>query len=108
MTEDNFKKIVIGISASDTFENTENWLARGLNPSDQTVIAILRNSTNDFLEKLEKIYYTSESSETKLKQVSDIVDELSWEELDTEEKEFMAETLAPAIEAAGFDPWAIF
>ncbi|GGX06484.1 hypothetical protein [Aquimarina muelleri] len=65
---------------------------------------IIRKATNDFLKKLEKIYNSNESSETKLKQVSNIVDELPWDKLDTEEKELVAEELAPAIEAVGVDP----
>lgn len=108
MTDDNFKNVIDEIKTSDIYENPENWEARGLNPSDQNVIKFLRKSTNDFLDKLEKIYYSDESAETKLTQVSKIVDELPWDELDTEEREFMADTLAPAIKAAGFDPWTIF
>lgn len=108
MTGDNFKNVIDEIVTSDIYENPENWKARGLNPSDQNVIKFLRKSTNDFLEKLARIYYSDESSDIKLTQISKIVDELPWDELDTEEREFMADTLAPAIKAAGFDPWTIF
>ncbi len=108
MTDSNFESIIKKIKTSDIYENPNNWKARGLNPSEQSVILILRKATNDFLKKLEKIYNSKESSETKLKQVSNIVDELPWDELDTEEKEFIAEELAPAIQASGFDPWTIF
>ena len=52
------------------------------------MITFLRKSTNNFLGKLENIYYSNESSETKLKHISTIVDELPWDELDTEEREF--------------------
>ena len=108
MTDNNFESAIKKIRNSDIYENPKNWEARGLNPSDQSVILILRKATNDFLDKIEQIYNSNESSEIKLKQVSNIVDELPWDELDTEEKEFMADALAPAIKAAGFDPWAIF
>jgi hypothetical protein len=108
MDKENFQKIINKIKTSDTFENPQNWKVRGLIPSDQIVINILRNATNNFLDKLEKIYNSNETSDTKLEQISDLVDELPWDELDTEEKEFMAYTLAPAIEAAGFDPWTIY
>ncbi|WP_299312281.1 hypothetical protein [uncultured Aquimarina sp.] len=108
MTDSNFESIIKKIRTSDIYENPNNWKARGLNPSEQSVILILRKATNDFLKKLEKIYNSKESSETKLNQVSNIVDELPWDELDTEEKEFIAEELAPAIQALGFDPWTIF
>lgn len=107
MNDNNFKNTVEKIRTTDIYENPKNWEARGLNPSEQSIIVILRITTNDFIEKLEKIYYSNELSETKLKQVSNIVDEIPWGELDTEEKEFMADELAPAIMAAGFDPWAI-
>jgi hypothetical protein len=108
MTDNNFNYTIENIRTSEIYENPKNWDARGLIPSDQSVILILRKATNDFLEKLEKIYNSNESSETKLKQVSNIVDELPWFDLDTEEKEFIADELAPAIKAAGFNPWAIF
>ena len=108
MNSENFQKTINDIRASDIYENHKNWEARGLNSSEQSVIQILRKATNDFLDKLEKIHDSNESSETKLKQISNLVDELPWNELDTEEKEFMADTLAPAIEAAGFNPWTIF
>jgi hypothetical protein len=108
MNDNNFLKTVNEIKTSDIYENPSNWEARGLNPSDKQVIITLRKATNDFLDRLVKIHNSNESSETKLKQISNFVDELPWDELDTEEKEFMADTLAPAIAAAGFDPWTIF
>lgn len=108
MTDKIFLETIEKIKTSGTYENSENWEARGLTPSGQSVVVTLRKATNDFLEQLEKIYNSSESSETKLTQVSEIVDALSWDQLDTEEKEFMADELAPAIKAAGFNPWALF
>ncbi len=108
MTDNTFKSTVEKIKTSNIYENPENWLSRGLNPSDQSVVLILRNATIEFLDKLEVIYNNNKSSATKLNQVSAIVDELPWDDLDTEEKEFMADELAPAIQAAGFNPWEIF
>jgi len=108
MTDSNFDNTIKRIKTSNIYENPKNWEARGLNPSDPSVILILSKATNDFLEKIEKIHNSNEPSETRLKQISKIVDELPWDELDTEEKEFMADELAPAIKAAGFNPWTIF
>jgi len=79
MTDNNFKKIINEIVTSDTFENPKNWETRGLNPSNRKVITLLRKSTNNFLGELEKIYYSNESSEIKLKQISNMVDELPWD-----------------------------
>lgn len=44
----------------------------------------------------------------KLKVINQLVDELPWSDFDTEEKEFLADVLAPAIESMGFNPWTIF
>lgn len=108
MTGENFKNTVEKIRTSDIYENPKNWEARGLNPSGQSVIITLRKATNNFLEKLVEIVSSNVSSETKHKQVSNLVDELPWDELDTEEKEFMADILSPAVKAAGFDPSTMF
>lgn len=108
IADNTFKNTIDSIRNSDIYENPKNWEARGLNPSDQTVILLLRKATNDFLDKLEKIYTSNETSLNKRKQISGIIDDLPWDELDTEEREFMADTLAPAIKAAGFDPWSLF
>lgn len=107
-TDKKFENIIQEIRKSDVYENPEKWESRGLNISKKKVIITLSNATNDFLDKLEVIYSSNESSEKKLKQVTNMVDALPWNELDTEEKEFMADELAPAIKAAGFDPWSIF
>lgn len=101
-------KTVKEIKQSDIYENPKNWEARGLIPSGQPVIEILRKATNNFLDQLIEIDSANAPSETKLIQISNLVDELPWDELDTEEREFMADTLAPAIKAAGFNPWTIF
>ena len=61
-----------------------------------------------FLTNLKRFTISEESTENKLKQISNIVNGLPWNQLDTEEKEFMADVLAPAIQAVGFNPWTIF
>jgi hypothetical protein len=108
ITNVNLATTISAIKTSDIYENPKNWQTRGLMPSNKTVVLILRKATNDFLDKLEEIYKRKESSEEKLELVSEIVDELPWDELDTEEKEFLADTLTPAIKAAGIDPNTIF
>lgn len=108
MSNVNLANTIATIKTSETYENPKNWKARGLMPSDKPVILLLRTTTNEFLDKLEEICITNESSETKLRLVSQRVDELPWNELDTEEKEFLVDTLAPAIKAAGFNPSTLF
>ncbi len=103
-----FQETINKIAQSDIYENSNNWLDRGLNQSDSSVIKLLRSSTNDFLKKLDDIFNDIDSEENKLQKINQIVDDLPWLDLDTEEKEFLADTLAPAIKASGFNPWAIF
>ena len=69
MNDNNFKNIIEKIRTSDIYENPKNWEARGLNPSDQHVVDILRKATNIFLDKLDEIHNSNESSDTKLKQI---------------------------------------
>ena len=102
-----FNDIILEIKQSDSYENPEHWLDRGLNPSDAGVIQLLRNATNNFLDALKVIYESSDTNEVTLQKIHNLVDELPWIELDTEEKEFLAEVIAPAIEATGNDPWEI-
>lgn len=80
---------------------------RGLNQSDNLVVKLLKKSTNDFLDKLDLIIESNKSKESKLDDINEIIDNLPWIELDTEEKEFLADVIAPAIESAGFNPWSI-
>ena len=108
ITNVNLATTISAIKTSDIYENPKNWQTRGLKPSNKPVVLLLRRATNDFLDKLEEIYKRKESSEEKLELVSEIVDELPWDELDTEEKEFLVDTLSPAIKAAGLDPVTIF
>ncbi len=81
------------------------FLARGLNPSDDDTIQVLGAATNKFLIELKT---GLESSGDLREFVSKQVDALPWFDLDTEEKEFLADVLAPAIESVGLDPWKIF
>lgn len=98
MNNEKLLKTVNAIKKSDIYENPENWEARGLNPSDQQVIDVLRKATNDFLDRLVEIDNSNEPSETKLNQISNLIDELPWDELDTEEKEnFFERLIRPAI-----------
>lgn len=108
LTDSNFQRAVNEIRNSDIYEKPENWELRGLNPSEESIILLLRSATNNFLENLEKIYFSNETPETKRQQVQKAVDGLPWDKLDTEEREFMADVLAPAILAAGFEPWDMF
>ncbi|WFO16207.1 hypothetical protein M601_021595 [Cellulophaga baltica 4] len=101
-----FKEIVENIKNSAVYENKQYWEERGLNQSDDTVVQILRTSTNDFLDKLSTIVNANTPKESKLTAIQNIVDNLPWDDLDTEEKEFISEVIAPAIEAVGFDPWS--
>lgn len=108
MIESNFHKVVSGILESDIYENHSNWEARGLNPSEDSIIKILRSCTNDFLQQLLEVFESSKSMEEKLVTISNLADALPWFDLDTEEKEFLADVLAPAIKSAGVNPWSIF
>ncbi|SDF33791.1 hypothetical protein [Cellulophaga baltica] len=102
-----FKETVENMKNSAVYEKKQYWEERGLNQSDAEVVHILRTSTNDFLDKLSTIVNANTPKESKLTAIRDIVDKLPWDDLDTEEKEFLSEVIAPAIEAAGFDPWSI-
>lgn len=108
MEEDNFGQIIEKIRNSNIYNNPENWKARGLNLSESSEILILTEATLYFLDKLEDTHYSEESQDVKLKQISNNIDKLPWSELDTEEKEFMVDVLAPAIEASGFNPLTVF
>lgn len=101
-------EVVDAIKTSSIYEDSNNWHKRGLNPSDQEVITLLRKATNNFLDQLLEICSSESSEYTKHILISKAVDQLPWDELDTEEREFMADVIAPAITAAGFDPWKIF
>lgn len=87
----------------------ELWEPRGLIPSPDNVIKKLEFVTKAFLKSLRVINQDSTLDKSaKLKMVKQLVDELPWIDFDTEEKEFLADVLAPAIESMGFNPWTIF
>ncbi|CCO47846.1 hypothetical protein VIBNISOn1_400008 [Vibrio nigripulchritudo SOn1] len=84
------------------------WEQRGLVPSPEHVIKRLERVTVNFLENLKKINENSElDAPSKLEKVQSLVDELPWDSFDTEEKEFLADVIAPAIESMGYNPWSI-
>jgi hypothetical protein len=103
----NYKEIIQRIRDSRPYEGNEKWDQRGLMPSDQEIIQILNSATDDFLHKIEKIGDSQDSDEVKLRDVNRVVDDLPWFELDTEEKEFLADVISPSIEAIGFNPDSI-
>ena len=87
----------------------EAWLARGLNPSPESTVLLLNSASKEFLVKLKGLSTNQTLNAAELKtQISQLVDQLPWGQLDTEEKEFMADVLAPAIQSVGLNPWHIF
>ncbi|WP_371196406.1 hypothetical protein [Glaciecola sp. SC05] len=86
----------------------ELWEPRGLNPSRPEVILSLEKTTNDFLKSLRHIHLNSDfTKDLRKSNIQTLVDNLPWSDFDTEEREFLADTIAPAIESMGFDPWSI-
>lgn len=100
--------VIDGLLVKDNYSN-ELWFDRGLNPSSKSVVLVLELATSNFLKSLNIVASTPDLDQAeKTKEVTLLVDSLPWNELDTEEKEFMADTLAPAIESIGLNPWMIF
>jgi hypothetical protein len=100
--------VIDGLIVKDNYSN-ELWLDRGLNPSSKSLVMALESATSNFLKSLKVVASTPDLDQaTKTKEVTLLVDSLPWDDLDTEEKEFMADTLAPAIESLGLNPWLIF
>jgi len=84
------------------------WEKRGLMPSPAPVIKQLESVTVNFLKSLKVINESSKlDKSSKLEKVQKFVEQLPWDDFDTEEKEFLADVIAPAIESMGFNPWAI-
>jgi len=84
------------------------WEKRGLMPSPAPVIKQLESVTVTFLKSLKAINENSGLDKpSKLEHVQKLVEQLPWDDFDTEEKEFLADVIAPAIESMGFNPWAI-
>ncbi|MDO6842173.1 hypothetical protein Q4602_22135 [Paraglaciecola chathamensis] len=77
-------------------------------PSPKPVIKKLEKVTVNFLNNLKVINENSElDNASKLGKVQKLVDQLPWDDFDTEEKEFLADVIAPAIESMGYNPWSI-
>lgn len=84
------------------------WEKRGLMPSPLRVIKQLESVTVNFLNNLKVINENSGlNKSSKLQKVQELVDQLPWDDFDTEEKEFLADVIAPAIESMGYNPWSI-
>jgi len=84
------------------------WEERGLIPSPAPVIKQLEITTINFLKSLKAIDENSELDKaSKLDKIQRLVDQLPWDDFDTEEKEFLADVIAPAIKSIGYNPWSI-
>ena len=97
-------QVIDDILARDNYSR-DVWLARGVGPSDETKIRALEIATTEFLIALKS--GLRDSSDVK-GFVSKLVDDLPWHDFDIEERGFLADVLAPAIESAGLDPWQIY
>ena len=96
--------VIDKILSQDNYTD-EAFLARGVNPSDAVATEILRKATEKFLVELKSGF---DAAENQVEFVTKLVDELPWFDLDREEKDFLADVLAPAIESIGLDPWQIY
>ncbi len=84
------------------------WKTRGLNPSPAPVIKQLESVTIAFLKSLKQINEAPKIDKVEeRKKIQLLVDQLPWSNFDTEEKEFLADVIAPAIESMGYNPWSI-
>jgi hypothetical protein len=108
MNSDNFTSLIHKIATQDNYNDNEKWTERGLQPSSLRTKHILHQVTQNFLSEIEVIGLSGMNKEEKLTQINALVDKLPWDELDTEEKEFLSDVLAPVIQASGFDPQNIF
>ena len=108
MDQNNIVLKIDEIAKNNNYDSDEKWLDRGLNPSSQEVTDILNKATVEFLNKLKEVVLSQNNEKEILWKINALVDDLPWDDLDTEEKEFLADVLAPAIQAFGFNPWNIF
>ena len=97
-------QVIDNILARDNYSR-DVWLARGVDPSDETRIQALEIATTEFLIALKSGLRNSNDVKAF---VSKLVDDLPWHDFDIEERGFLADVLAPAIESAGLDPWQIY
>ncbi|WP_432460720.1 MULTISPECIES: hypothetical protein [unclassified Agarivorans] len=103
----NFEQIITKAKATDNY-SLEAWESRGLNISVPEVVKLLNETTICFLDKLKSVGILVEDAEQRFSDVNDLVDDLPWDDLDTEEKEFLADVLVPCIESLGLDAWSMF
>jgi len=104
--------MVLGNTTIQTIVDKENfalpeWDKRGLFPSPATTILLMDKSTKSFLNKLNAVDTKSKSKDDLYKEVLLQVDQLPWDLLDTEEKEFLADTIVPAIESLRLNAWSL-
>jgi hypothetical protein len=92
------------------FSDPEAWEERGLNPSQESVVNLMQTAASRFLLELKQLWPVSEEpvSPDIHARVQSLVEGLPWDDLDTEEREFLADVLAPAIQGLGLNPWAMF
>jgi hypothetical protein len=83
------------------------WDKRGLIPSPASTILLMDTSTKSFLNKLKAVDTKNKGKDDLYKDVLRLVDQLPWDDLDTEEKEFLADTIVPAIESLGLNAWSM-
>ena len=86
----------------------KTWKERGLNPSPESVITSMNIATKEFLIKLKKLSENKNTDNEKLiVEVTEIVDDFPWGNFDREEKDFIADVIAPAIDSLGVKAWDI-
>ena len=84
------------------------WKERGLNPSPDSIITSMNIATKEFLIKLNKLSKNKNTDNEKLiAEVTEIVDDFPWDDFDREEKDFIADVIAPAIDSLGVKAWDI-
>jgi hypothetical protein len=84
-----FDEIIEALRKRDSFNKASSWEKRGLNQSDGYVISILNNAKSVFLKEIREIKDNDHSDKERLVNLNRLVDNLPWDELDTEEREFM-------------------
>ena len=84
------------------------WKERGLNPSPDSTITSMNIATKEFLIKLKPLSENkSPGNENLIAEVTKIVDDFPWDDFDREEKDFIADVIAPAIDSLGVSAWEI-
>ncbi|WP_028866301.1 hypothetical protein [Psychromonas aquimarina] len=101
------ENIIEKTKATDNY-SPEAWEERGLNISEPEVVKLLNETTIEFLDKLKTVANSEDDIEQRFSEVNELVDDLPWDDFDTEEREFLADVLVPPIESLGLDPWDMF